>query len=180
MVVLCALTVLFAVPGYAFFEDLCLPRKGQKGPNAPLLSTGANPLPVRDYSALEMTVNELIEFGNKVALKHGWIANPELLPPDLKGGKSEQGLTAEELRVLLVGKVVSGKKYSRTEVYQSGIVTLSLQQTDTMSRLNAMNAALAKYGDTVRARSKDPAKFVAFQPMPGNSFTPGDSTVCWK
>lgn len=146
-------------------------------------ATGDAPLPIRDYSALEMTVNELIEFGNHVALKHGWIANPELLPPDLRGGKSGQGMSAEELKTLLVGKVVSGpgqQKYSRAEVYQSGVVTLPLQQTTTMNRLGAMNAALGNYGKAVRARSSDPAKFVPFQPMPGNSFTAGDDSVCWK
>jgi hypothetical protein len=143
--------------------------------------TGTNALPLRVYVALNNTVDELIAFGNTVAKNQdGWIANPELLPPDVVGGKSAQGQSADDLKTTLVGKIVSGTAYSRAEVYQSGVVTLPLQQTSTLSRLHAMNAALAAYGDVVRARSANPARFAPFEPMPGNSANPNDTSVCWK
>ena len=143
--------------------------------------TGDAPLPLRVYTALNMTVDELIEFGNNVARHHeGWIANPELLPPDVVGGKSAQGQNAADLKAALVGTIVSGTAYSRAEVYKSGIVTLPLQQTDTIARLTAMNAALQRYGDSVRARSANPATFAPFEHMPGNSANPADTSVCWK
>ena len=51
--------------------------------------TGDNPLPLRDYVALNNTVDELIVFANEVASKQpGWIINPDLLPPDVTGGKN--------------------------------------------------------------------------------------------
>lgn len=50
----------------------------------------------------------------------------------------------------------------------------------TVERLTAMNRALASYGDTVRKRSANPAKFVAFELMPGNATDPLDKSVCWK
>ena len=82
---------------------------------------------------------------------------------------------------MLVGKIVGGTPaYTRGEIYQSGLVTINLQQTDTNTRLANMNSALGNYGNTVRSHSTDPSKFVPFQPMPGNSFTAGDTSVCWK
>jgi hypothetical protein len=143
--------------------------------------TGDAALPLRVYTALNITVDELIEFGNKVAKQHeGWIVNPELLPPNVTGGKSAQGMSAAELKAMLVGVIVKGEAYTRAEVYRSGVVTLPLQQTQTVERLTAMNRALANYGDTVRKRSANPAKFVAFDLMPGNSTDPLDKSVCWK
>jgi len=142
--------------------------------------TGDQPLPLRDYVALNNTVDELIEFGNNVALAHGWIANPELLPPDVVGGKSAQGQSAADLKATLVGTIVQGTAYSRAEVYQSGVVTRPLQQPDSHARLSAMNKALADYGDKVRKQSAHPAAFVPFEHMPGNSADPLDESVCWK
>jgi len=142
--------------------------------------TGDNPLPLRDYVALNNTVDELIVFGNEVALAHGWIANPELLPPNVVGGKSAQGQSAADLQATLVGTIVQGTPYSRAEVYKSGVVTLPLQKTNSLERLHAMNKALADYGDTVRKRSAHPAAFVPFEHMPGNSANPDDTNVCWK
>lgn len=142
--------------------------------------TGDAPLPLRDYVALNNTVDELIAFGNEVALKHeGWIANPELLPPDVTGGKNAQGDGAMELKTALVGHIVQGTPYSRAEVYQSGVVTLPLQQSETLDRLHAMNKALADYGDRARQRSAHPDRFVPFQQMPGNSADPKATNVCW-
>lgn len=143
--------------------------------------TGDAALPLRVYTALNMTVDELIEFGNKVAKQHdGWIANPELLPPNVTGGKSRQGMTAAELKAVLVGVIVQGEPYTRAEVYKSGVVTLPLQETQTLQRLRAMNTALATYGDSVRKRSANPAAFVPFEHMPGNSANIDDKSVCWK
>jgi hypothetical protein len=143
--------------------------------------TGANPLPLRDYVALNNTVDELIEFGNNVARHHeGWIVNPELLPPNVAGGKNAQGQSAADLKAALVGTIVQGTAYSNAEVYKSGVVTLPLQQPATLDRLHAMNAALAKYGAAVRARSSNPGAFARFEHMPGNSADPNDTSVCWK
>lgn len=143
--------------------------------------TGANPLPLRDYVALNNTVDELIMFGNAVALsQNGWIANPELLPPNVEGGKNGQGQNADDLKAALVGTIVQGTAYSRAEAYKSGVVTLPLQQTNSLDRLHAMNAALAAYGDVLRKRSTNPATFVPFEHMPGNSANPNDTSVCWK
>jgi hypothetical protein len=141
--------------------------------------TGDHSLPLRDYVALNMTVDELIVFGNEVALKHpGWIVNPSLLPPDVTGGKSAQGMSAADLQKELVGTIVKGEAYTRAEVYKSGVVTLPLQQTKAMDRLHAMNSALGSYSDTVAGRVKGP--FVPFEPMPGNSFDKANKSVCWK
>jgi hypothetical protein len=141
--------------------------------------TGNNPLPLRDYVALNMTVDELIAFGNEVALKHpGWIINPELLPPDVVGSKNGQGMSASDLQAELVGTIVSGTAYSRAEVYKSGVVTLPLQQIKALDRLHAMNAALGDYSDTVKKRAR--GAFVPFQPMPGNSFDAKNRSVCWQ
>jgi hypothetical protein len=146
--------------------------------------TGDNPLPLRDYVALNNTVDELIVFGNSVALANGWIANPELLPPNVIGGRSAQGESAADLQATLVGTIARGPgsnpAYSRAEVYKSGVVTLALQRTRSLDRLHAMNAALAEYGDSVRKRSANPAAFVPFEHMPGNSANPEDTSVCWK
>ena len=143
--------------------------------------TGDDPLPLRVYTALNMTVSELIEFGNNVAKHHeGWIVNPDLLPPDVVGGKSAAGMSAADLQNTLVGTIVSGTAYSRAEVYQSGVVTLPLQQTNTVERLTQMNLALKRYSDTIRAQSANHAAFTPFEPMPGNSANPADKTVCWQ
>lgn len=143
--------------------------------------TGDDPLPLRDYVALNMTVDELIVFGNEVASKHaGWIVNPELLPPGVVGGKNAQGFSAGDLKSTLVGHIMKGKAYSGTEVYRSGVVTQPLQQTIAMNRLHAMNRALGDYSETVRKQSAKPPAFVGFEPMPGNSFDPKSTSVCWK
>lgn len=136
--------------------------------------TGDAPLPLRDYVALNNTVDELIVFGNEVA-KHqkGWIVNPDLLPPDVTGGKSGRGQSAAKLKAILVGRIVSGTPYSSAEVYKSGVVALPLQQPNALDRLHAMNAALGNYSASVK-----PA--VAFEPLPGNAFDPRDRRVCWR
>lgn len=143
--------------------------------------TGDASLPLRVYTALNITVDELIVFGNEVAKHHeGWIVNPELLPPNVTGGRNAQGASADDLKNTLVGTIVSGKAYSRAEVYKSGAVTLPLQQTNTVDRLTNMNKALAQYGEMVRVRSSNPSKFVTFEHMPGNSADPNDKRVCFK
>lgn len=141
--------------------------------------TGSDPLPLRDYVALNNTVDELIVFGNEVALKHGWIVNRELLPPNLVE-KNGQGLNAADLKAQLVGVIVSGTPYSRAEVYQSAIVTSPLQLQDAVQRLHAMNRALGAYSEVLRKRSAHPRSFVALEPMPGNSFDPQNKSVCWE
>lgn len=141
--------------------------------------TGDAPLPLRVYVALNNTLDELILYGNAVAKQHGWIANPELLPPDLERPNA-QGKNAAQLKATLVGTIVSGTAYSRAEVYQSGVVTRPLQKTHSLERLHAMNAALAEYGENVRKASANPAAFVPFQHMPGNSANPRDTSVCWS
>jgi hypothetical protein len=142
--------------------------------------TGDAPLPLRVYTALNSTVDELIAFGNQVARQKGWIVNPELLPPDVTGGKNGQGFSAADLKATLVGKIVQGTPYSRAEVYQSGVVTLPLQQTDSMDRLHAMNRALGDYSATLRKQSRNPGKFVPLVHLPGNSADPDDTSVCWR
>jgi len=139
--------------------------------------TGDNPLPLRDYTALNNTVDELIIFGNTVAKEHGWIVNPQLLPPDVVGGKNAMGQSAADLQSTLVGTIVSGTPYSRAEVYKSGVVTLPLQQTKTLDRLAAMNRAISDYSDSLRRQSPT---LVPLQHMPGNSGNPNDTSVCWK
>jgi hypothetical protein len=142
--------------------------------------TDRKPLPLRVYVALNNTVDELIAFGNDVARQHGWLANPDLLPPDVLGGKSAAGASAEELKLALVGRIIEGKPYSNAEVYESGVVTLPLQQTNSLERLHAMNKALADYSAYARARSEHPERFVSFTHMPGNSADPDNTRVCWK
>lgn len=142
--------------------------------------SGDLPLPLRDYVALNNTVDELILFGNAVARhQDGWIVNPDLLPPDL-AGRNAQGQTATDLKHALVGTIVQGEAYSGTEIYKSGVVTLPLQQPASLDRLHHMNAALRRYSDQVRNRATNPAKFVPFEHMPGNSADPKDTSVCWK
>lgn len=143
--------------------------------------TGDDPLPLRVYVALNNTLDELINFAHAVA-KHqpGWIVNPELLPPDVTGGRNAQGFSAADLKAMLVGKIVSGTEFSRAEVYQSGIVTLPLQQTNSLDRLHAMNAALVSYGQSVRNRAANPASITPLVPMPGNSGDGANTAVCWK
>lgn len=142
--------------------------------------TGNNPLPLRVYVALNNTVDELIAFGNSVAKQQGWLANPELLPPDVLGGRNGQGQSAADLKAALVGTIVQGTAYSNAEVYKSGVVTLPIQQTNTLQRLQAMNKALADYSATVQARSTRPSAFQPFEQLPGNSAVPGDKSVCWS
>lgn len=142
--------------------------------------TGAEALPLRVYTALDITLDELIAFGNRVALHQpGWIVNPELLPPDVVGGENGQGMSADELSAELVGEIVSGVPYTRGEKYVSGIVTLPLQEVDAVDRLQAMNRALGEYGATLAARASRPGSLVPLVPMPGNSFDPNDRSVCW-
>jgi hypothetical protein len=143
--------------------------------------TGDAPLPLRDYVALNNTVDELVAFGNAVAKRQpGWIVNPDLLPPDVVGGRNALGASAADLKADLVGTIASGTPYSRAEVYRSGRVTLPLQQTNSLDRLHAMNRALGEHSAALRSRSSNPATFVPLEPMPGNSFDPKDTSVCWK
>ena len=132
--------------------------------------TGDKPLPLRVYVALNNTVDELIAFGNTVAKQHGWIAHPQLLPPDLERANG-QGQNAAQLKATLVGTIVKGTAYSRAEVYKSGVVSLPLQQENSLHRLHAMNAALARYGETIKVKMTQ---------LPGNSANPKDTTVCWS
>ena len=143
--------------------------------------TGDAPLPLRDYVALNNTVDELIAFGNAVAKQQdGWIVNPELLPPDVTGGRNAQGKTAAELKATLVGTIVEGTAYSRAEVYESGVVTLPLQQENSLDRLHAMNAALAQYSATLAEQSPDASAFTPLVHLPGNAADPDDTSVCWQ
>jgi len=143
--------------------------------------TGDNPLPLRDYVALNNTVDELIAFGNEVASKQpGWIINPQLLPPDVTGGKNALGQSAADIKATLIGTIVSGTAYSRAEVYKSGVVTLPLQQTDANQRLNAMNNAIVNYSTTLASQTPSGAKFTTLELMPGNSTNASDTSVCWK
>lgn len=143
-------------------------------------ATGDAALPLRDYTALNMTLNELIIFGNTVAKAKGWIVNPDLLPPDVVGGKNALGMSSSDLQAALVGTIQSGVEWTRGEIYKSGIVTLPLQQLDTLKRLNAMNVALMSYSDAVQKKYSDPSRFTPFQLMPGNSTNPQDTSVCFK
>jgi hypothetical protein len=144
-------------------------------------ATGNSPLPLRDYVALNNTVDELINFGNEVALRHpGWIVNPALLPPDVVGGKSRDGRSAADLKTELVGKIVEGTAYSSAEVYRSGVVTLPLQTKVPLERLHAMNRALGDYSAALGRRWKHSKAFTGFEPMPGNSFDPKSAAVCWR
>jgi hypothetical protein len=137
-------------------------------------ATGGQPLPLRDYTALNSTLDELIVFGNGVARANGWIINPELLPPDVADPR------AADLRARLVGTIVSGQKWSRGEIYSSGAVTLPLQQTQALDRLHAMNAALAAWSGALRAQLPKEARFTPLVPMPGNAANPDDTSVCFK
>src|ERR1044072_610754 len=120
-------------------------------------------------------------FGNEVAIKYPcWIINPELLPPNVVGGKSKAGRTAADLKTELVGKIVQGTAYSSAEVYQSGVVTLPLQVKVPLARLRAMNGALGDYSAALSARWKHSKAFTPFEPMPGNSFDPKSTAVCWR
>ena len=143
-------------------------------------ATGTKALPLRDYVALNNTIDELVEFGNKVAkLQSGWIINSELLPPDVTGGRNGQGKNVGDLKAELVGTLTSGTPYSRAETYTSAILTNSLQVVDALARLQAMNKALADYSTLVKGRSQNPS-VTSFEQMPGNSATPGDTSVCWQ
>ncbi len=143
--------------------------------------TGENSLPLRDYVALNNTVDELINFGNEVALKHpGWIVNPALLPPNVIGGKSAMGLSAADLKTELVGRIVQGTAYSSAEVYQSGVVTRPLQVKVPLERLQAMNRALGDYSAALGRGWNRSKAFVPFEPMPGNSFDAKGTSACWR
>jgi hypothetical protein len=143
-------------------------------------ATGDAPLPLRDYTALNMTLNELIIFGNTVAKAKGWIANPDLLPPNVTGGKNALGQSAADLQATLVGTITQGTPWTRSEVYQSGLTTRPLQQLTALNRLHAMNAALMSYSDTVQKQYADPKQFAPFQPMPGNARDVQDTSKCFK
>ncbi len=142
-------------------------------------ATGLNALPLRDYTALNITLDELIVFGNTVAKANGWIVNPQLLPPNVVGGRSAAGDSAADLHGRLVGRIVKGQAYTRDERYGSGVVTLPLQQKNALDRLHAMNAALVAYSGELSGRFGAHARFVPFQPMPGNSAGGGDTRACF-
>jgi hypothetical protein len=142
-------------------------------------ATGDAPLPLRDYTALKMTLAELIAFGNAVAKPEGWIVNPQLLPPDVIGGHNALGKSARDLSDALVGTIASGTEWSGSETYRSGIVTRPLQQKEAIDRLHAMNTALLAYSDELRAASGG-APFVPLELMPGNAADPNESSVCFK
>lgn len=78
-----------------------------------------------------------------------------------------------------MGTIVEGEPYTRGETYASGIVTLPLQQVDTVDRLAAMNRALVDYSETLRKRSARPEDFVPLRNLPGNAADPADTSVCW-
>jgi hypothetical protein len=141
--------------------------------------TGDAPLPLRDYTTLNLTLEELIVFGNKVAKAHGWLSNPELLPPDVVGGRNALGQTAKDLETLLVGGIVSGQEWTRGEAYSSGIVTRPLQIAEPKDRLKAMNATLISYSENL-AKQLNRAGFVPLELMPGNSPDPNDRKVCFE
>jgi hypothetical protein len=142
--------------------------------------TGSDALPLRDFTALNITVGELIAFGNSVAKSHGWIANPELLPPNLVGGKNALGQTATDLQTRLVGQIVSGQAWTRGEVYAPAAVTTPLQQAHATDRLHAMNAALMAYSNALQALMPPGAHFTPFEEMPGNSSHPNDTSACFR
>jgi hypothetical protein len=141
--------------------------------------TGDAPLPLRDYTTLNLTLEELIVFGNRVAKVNGWLSNPELLPPDVVGGRNKLGQTAKDLETLLVGKIVSGQEWTRGEVYTSGLVTGPLQMTEPKDRLTSMNAAVISYSENL-AKQLRGAKIVPLELMPGNSPDPNDTKACFK
>jgi hypothetical protein len=136
--------------------------------------TGDAPLPFRDYTTLNLTLEELIVFGNRVAKVNGWLSNPELLPPDVVGGRNKLGQTAKDLQTLLGGKIVSGQEWTRGEVYTSGLVTRPLQMTEPKDRLTSMNAALISYSGNL-AKQLSAAEFIQLELMPGNSPDPNDT-----
>ena len=140
--------------------------------------TGDKPLPLRDYVALNNTLDELIVFGNQVALKQpGWIINPDLLPPNLVE-PNRMGVTAAQLKAQLIGTIVSGTAYSRAEVYKSAVITSPLQIVDAAERLYAMNRALGDFSAVLRTGLGN-RPFTPLEPMPGNSFDSTNSSVCW-
>lgn len=141
--------------------------------------TGDAALPLRDYTTLNLTLEELIVFGNRVAKAHGWLSNPELLPPDVAGGRNKLGQTAKDLENLLVGKIVSGQEWTRGEVYTSGIMTKPLQMTQPLDRLKTMNTALIAYSEDLKRQLKG-TRFVSMELMPGNSADPSDTKACFE
>jgi hypothetical protein len=138
--------------------------------------TGDDPLPLRDYVALNSTLDELIVFGNTVAKANGWIVNPDLLPPDVIGGESVAGDSAADLKARLVGQIAQGEAWSNEEVYASGVVTTPLRLTGAQERLNSMNAALMDYSKSLT--DTNPA-LTALELMPGNSGIAGDTSACF-
>lgn len=143
-------------------------------------ATGDVALPLRDYTALNVTLNELVVFANTFGKGAGLLSNPELLPPDVVSGKNAQGMTATAIASETVGKIVKGVAYSGAESYVSGAVTLPLQKVAAKDRMNAMAAAVASYSSTVKARSASPSTFVAFSPLPGTSADAADTSVCFR
>src|SRR5262245_54194464 len=58
LLVLSALLLLFAMPAHAFLEDLCLPRKGRKGPLSWCLNPNClNPLNMPNRSCLQQNID---------------------------------------------------------------------------------------------------------------------------
>jgi hypothetical protein len=142
-------------------------------------ATGDAPLPLRDYTALKMTLDELIVFGNVVAKSEGWIVNPQLLPPDVTGGRNALRKSAQDISDELVGIIAGGTEWSGAETYRSGIVTRPLQEKEAIDRLHAMNAALLAYSEQLRTASGG-EPFAPLELMPGNAADPNDSSVCFK
>lgn len=142
-------------------------------------ATGDAPLPLRDYTALKMTLDELIAFGNAVAGPQGWIVNPQLLPSDVTGGRNTLGKSAQDLSDALVGSIAGGAEWSGAETYRSGLVTRPLQEKEAIDRLHALNAGLKAYSDELRTASGS-APFAPLELMPGNAADPNDGSVCFK
>jgi hypothetical protein len=141
-------------------------------------ATGDAPLPLRDYTTLNLTLEELIVFANKVAKPNGWLSNPDLLPPDVVGGRNKLGQTAKDLENLLVGQIASGQEWTRGEAYTSAIVTKPLQLAQPQERLQAMNAAVIAYSEGLKRQLG--STFAGLELMPGNSADPKDRGVCFK
>jgi len=103
------------------------------------------------------------------------VGSPPSLPDSRLSGQGRRHLPGR-----LVGTIASGQPWTRAEVYRSGAVTRPLQQPNPIDRLHAMNAALKAYSDEQRAQTPAAARFTPFQLMPGNSASPGDTSVCFK
>jgi hypothetical protein len=106
-------------------------------------------------------------------------SNPELLPPDVVGGRNQLGQTAKDLEDLLVGRIVSGQERTRGEAYTSGLVTMPLQVVEAKDRLTSMNAAPISYSESL-AKQLTGARFVPLELMPRNSPDPNDTRARFK